>query len=157
MPAAPSGTPNEDDALRTGIYTLRAKVQASEQALGGWETRYPAMEAAAPAGYNASRMTEEWFDLAADPAHVARQREKARALRKTAWWRRRIQRGICAYCGRTVPPATLTMDHIVPVARGGQSAKGNVVAACKECNTRKRLMTPAEQLMMKPLHPPGED
>ena len=36
-------------------------------------------------------------------------------------------------------------------------AKGNVVAACKECNTRKRLMTPAEQVMMKPLHPPGED
>jgi 5-methylcytosine-specific restriction endonuclease McrA len=32
-----------------------------------------------------------------------------------------------------------------------------VVAACKECNNRKKLMTPAEQLMMKPLDPPRED
>jgi 5-methylcytosine-specific restriction protein A len=113
------------------------------------------MEATALAGYNGSRMTEEWFDLAADPAHVARQREKARALRKTAWWRRRVQRGVCGYCAKRVAPGELTMDHVVPVARGGHSAKGNVVAACKQCNTRKKLMTPAEQLMMKPL--PGED
>jgi 5-methylcytosine-specific restriction endonuclease McrA len=115
------------------------------------------MEAAAPAGYNASRMTEEWFDLVEDPAHVARERERARALRKTAWWRRRIQSGICGYCGNSVAPGTLTMDHVVPVARGGRTTRGNVVAACKECNTRKKLMTPAEQLMMKPLRPSGED
>ena len=49
------------------------------------------------------------------------------------------------------------MDHVVPVARGGRSAKGNVVAACKECNNRKKLMTPAEQLLMKPVDPPSED
>jgi 5-methylcytosine-specific restriction protein A len=49
------------------------------------------------------------------------------------------------------------MDHVVPVARGGKSAKGNVVASCKECNNRKKLMTPAEQLMRKPLHPASED
>jgi 5-methylcytosine-specific restriction enzyme A len=102
-------------------------------------------------------MTEEWFDLGADPAHVGRERERARSLRKTAWWRRRVQRGVCAYCGKTVAPRSLTMDHVVPVARGGRSAKGNVVAACKECNNRKKLMTPAEQLLMKPVHPPSED
>jgi 5-methylcytosine-specific restriction endonuclease McrA len=96
-------------------------------------------------------MKEEWFELEADPAHVAREREKARALRKTAWWQRRIQRGICAYCGRSVAPGELTMDHVVPVARGGRSARGNVVPSCKDCNNRKRLMTPAEQLMMKPV------
>ncbi len=94
---------------------------------------------------------EEWFDLQADPAHVAREREKARALRKTAWWQRRIQKGICAYCGREVGSKALTLDHVVPVARGGKSAKGNVVAACKECNNKKKLMTPAEQLLMKPV------
>jgi 5-methylcytosine-specific restriction endonuclease McrA len=113
------------------------------------------MEAAAPAGYNPVRMTEEWFELDADPSQVAREREKARLLRKTAWWRRRVQRGTCAYCGERVPPSALTMDHVVPVSRGGRSVKGNVVAACKECNTRKKLMTPAERLMMKPL--PNED
>lgn len=96
---------------------------------------------------------EEWFTLEADPAHVAREREKARALRKTAWWQRRIQKGVCAYCGRTVGAKALTLDHIVPVARGGKSSKGNVVPACKDCNNRKKLMTPAEQLMMKPVDP----
>jgi len=115
------------------------------------------MEAAAPAGYNAVRMAEEWFELDVDPAHVARERAKARELRKTAWWRRRVQRGICAWCGRKVPPRELTLDHVVPVARGGRSAKGNVVAACKECNNRKKLMTPAEQLMRKPVDLPSED
>jgi 5-methylcytosine-specific restriction endonuclease McrA len=102
-------------------------------------------------------MSEDWFELGSDPAHAAREREKARALRKTAWWQRRVQRGICAYCGKNVPPRSLTMDHVVPVARGGRSARGNVVAACKECNTRKKLMTPAEQLLMTPVEPPSED
>jgi len=96
-------------------------------------------------------MKEEWFELPGDPAHVAREREKARALRKSAWWQRRVQKGICAYCGRSVAPRELTMDHVVPVARGGRSARGNVVPSCKECNSRKKLMTPAEQLMIKPV------
>ncbi len=115
------------------------------------------MEEVTPAGLQPPRMTEEWFEIDADPAHVAREREKARALRKTAWWRRRVQRGVCAFCGKSVPPRELTMDHLVPVARGGRSVKGNVVASCKECNNRKKLMTPAEQQMRKPLHPQSED
>ena len=94
---------------------------------------------------------DEWLHLELDPAHLAREREKARQLRKSAWWRRRVQKGLCAYCGRTVAPRELTMDHVVPVARGGRSVRGNVVAACKDCNSRKKLMTPAEQLMMKPV------
>src|SRR5437870_11164952 len=102
-------------------------------------------------------MTEEWFELGADDVHLAREREKARALRKTAWWQRRVQRGVCGYYGRSVPPRSLTMDHVVPVARGGRSARGNVVAACQECNNRKKLMTPAEQLLTTPVDPPSED
>jgi len=94
---------------------------------------------------------DEWLYFEADPAHLAREREKARQLRKSAWWQRRVQKGLCAYCGRAVAPRELTMDHVVPVARGGRSVRGNVVAACKDCNSRKKLMTPAEQLMMKPV------
>src|SRR5205823_6030493 len=52
----------------------------------------------------------EWFLLDADPAHVAREREKARALRKSAWWQRRLSRGICAYCEQRFSAAELTMD-----------------------------------------------
>jgi 5-methylcytosine-specific restriction endonuclease McrA len=95
-------------------------------------------------------VTGEWFLIDVDPAHVAREREKARALRKTAWWQRRVSRGVCAYCGGAFAPASLTMDHVVPVARGGRSIKGNVVPSCKDCNNRKKLLTPAEQLLMTP-------
>jgi 5-methylcytosine-specific restriction enzyme A len=32
----------------------------------------------------------------------------------------------------------LTMDHLVPLIRGGRSTKGNLVPACKPCNTKKK-------------------
>ncbi|NLF19651.1 MAG: HNH endonuclease, partial [Lentisphaerae bacterium] len=41
----------------------------------------------------------------------------------------------------------LTMDHVVPVARGGRSVKGNVVPACRACNRGKSFLTPAEQIL----------
>ena len=89
-----------------------------------------------------------WVEVDADPAHVRREREKARQLRASSWWRRRVQRGLCAYCGGAFAAGELTMDHVVPMARGGRSVKGNVVASCKPCNTRKKLLTPAEQLLL---------
>lgn len=89
----------------------------------------------------------EWIDIRKDPVHVARERLKARALRQTTWWRQQIQRGVCHYCGRLVGAEQLTMDHLVPVARGGRTTKGNIVPACHACNATKRALTPAEQIL----------
>ena len=89
----------------------------------------------------------DWIDIPNDPAHAARERAKARELRKTAWWRAQIDKGICHYCHRKFPPEQLSMDHIVPVARGGRSVRGNVVPCCKECNNKKTYLTPAEIIM----------
>ena len=97
-------------------------------------------------------MEDEWVEFEADAEYVRREREKARALRGTAWWKRRIQRGVCGYCGKSFPPRDLTMDHVVPLARGGRSAKGNVVPSCKPCNTAKKLLTPAERLLLARKH-----
>lgn len=36
------------------------------------------------------------------------------------------------------------MDHVVPVVRGGKSSRGNLVPACKECNSRKKYLLPVE-------------
>lgn len=36
------------------------------------------------------------------------------------------------------------MDHIIPIARGGKSTKGNLVPACKACNTQKKQLLPME-------------
>ena len=36
------------------------------------------------------------------------------------------------------------MDHVVPLGRGGRSVRGNVVPACKDCNSRKQSLLPVE-------------
>jgi 5-methylcytosine-specific restriction endonuclease McrA len=75
---------------------------------------------------------------------LKRERRKARELRQTQWWKRRCAKGRCYYCNGRFPAAALTMDHIVPVARGGKSTKGNVVPACKACNNQKKQLLPME-------------
>lgn len=79
-----------------------------------------------------------------DEQDLKRERQKARELRQSQWWKRRLAKGRCQYCGCHAPTAELTMDHIVPVARGGKSTKGNVVPACKSCNTKKKQLLPME-------------
>ncbi len=79
-----------------------------------------------------------------DEAALNRERRKARELRQTEWWKRRCAKGLCHYCGRPTPARELTMDHVVPLARGGRSTKGNLVPACKECNNKKKNLLPME-------------
>ncbi len=77
-------------------------------------------------------------------AELRRERAKARALRSSQWWKRRIAAGRCHYCGRGVGPRALSMDHVVPLIRGGRSTRGNVVPACKDCNNKKKSLLPVE-------------
>ncbi|OEU71220.1 MAG: HNH endonuclease [Desulfuromonadales bacterium C00003093] len=84
------------------------------------------------------------FSFEVDEVKIRREREKARALRKQGWWQKRIAKGVCHYCEKPFPPGELTLDHIVPLARGGRSTKGNCVPACKECNNRKKDLLPLE-------------
>lgn len=80
----------------------------------------------------------------ASDAHVRREKERARELRKSRWWQTLITKAVCYYCGRTLAKAEVTMDHVVPLAQGGASTPGNVVPSCKACNTLKRDMTAVE-------------
>ena len=82
------------------------------------------------------------YDLQEDD--IRREKAKARELRATQWWKRRLAKGECYYCKRETPPSELTMDHIVPISRGGKTSKGNVVPCCKDCNTAKKQMLPME-------------
>ncbi|MFC1863975.1 HNH endonuclease [Thermodesulfobacteriota bacterium] len=75
---------------------------------------------------------------------IRKEKEKARHLRKSAWWMRKTREGKCYYCNREVGKPELTMDHIVPLSRGGKSKKGNIVPACKECNNKKKYLLPIE-------------
>lgn len=92
---------------------------------------------------------QDWLDLNPDPAHVKRERTKARELRATDWWRAQLAKGECHYCHRKVGAENLTMDHVIPVARGGRSTRGNCVPCCRECNASKSAYTPAELIMMR--------
>jgi len=75
---------------------------------------------------------------------IRRERRKAREMRQSQWWKRNCAKGICHYCHQQTPPKELTMDHIVPIARGGKTTKGNVVPCCKECNNQKKQLLPME-------------
>lgn len=75
---------------------------------------------------------------------IKKEKQKARELKKKQWWNTLVSRGVCYYCGKKVPPEELTMDHIVPLSRGGKSTKGNIVPACKECNNKKKYLLPIE-------------
>lgn len=41
----------------------------------------------------------------------------------------------CAYCGSS---GDITMDHFIPVARGGESSRDNILPVCHACNSKKQ-------------------
>jgi 5-methylcytosine-specific restriction endonuclease McrA len=62
----------------------------------------------------------------------------------------------CQYCGQNAPPHQLSMDHVLPRSRGGQTTWENIVCCCVNCNTRKGGRTPKEarmQLLRQPQKP----
>jgi 5-methylcytosine-specific restriction endonuclease McrA len=49
--------------------------------------------------------------------------------------------GVCAWCGSSAQP---TLDHIVPLSRGGSNVKDNLQRLCLPCNSGKRDTAPQE-------------
>ena len=90
---------------------------------------------------------EDWVEIRRDEAHIKRERAKARELRKTPYFQELFRKGICYYCKEKFPADELTLDHIVPVARGGRSTRGNMVVCCLDCNQQKKFLTPAEMIL----------
>ena len=43
----------------------------------------------------------------------------------------------CQYCGTTVTEVTATLDHVLPVSKGGKTTWENSATACKSCNYKK--------------------
>ena len=79
--------------------------------------------------------------------HIKIERDRAKKLRKSPWWETQIQKGLCHFCQQLVGANNLTMDHLVPLARGGKSTRGNIVPACQSCNQSKKLTTPVETIL----------
>ena len=91
-------------------------------------------------------MSRDRFDNFFDPDEkfIRAERDKARALRKTRWWQRKTAAGTCWYCGRKVGFKNLTMDHVIPLSRGGRSTRDNLVPCCRPCNIKKKNALPVE-------------
>ena len=87
--------------------------------------------------------------------HVIRLLQYVRVPRSV---RRKISRRVlfardewrCQYCGTV---GKLTLDHVVPRSRGGDSVWENVVASCAPCNMRKADRLP-DEVQMRPRTPP---
>jgi len=104
-------------------------------------------------------MSDRWIEVTADERFIKRERAKARELRKTPYFQQLLRQGICHYCRRHFPVSELTLDHLVPVTRGGRSTRGNLVVCCRKCNQEKGMLTPAEQLLdeLEAPEPPPEE
>ena len=50
----------------------------------------------------------------------------------------------CQYCHKSMPSVEMTLDHVIPRSRAGESAWENLVACCHQCNNRKGNRTPEE-------------
>lgn len=88
--------------------------------------------------------TSTFFSVEVSDEQISVEKRKARELRRSAWWKRKLEKGICYYCGGRFPGEELTMDHLVPLIRGGRTTKSNCVSACKECNNKKKYLLPVE-------------
>jgi len=81
------------------------------------------------------------------------------AIRTIKYSRRNVfQRDnfICQYCGKKVPQADCTIDHVIPRSSGGSNLWTNVVTSCIDCNTTKGNKTIEElgwKLLSKPATP----
>lgn len=74
-----------------------------------------------------------------DEQILKREKAAARELRQSRWWQNLIASNArCHYCQKSLKKDEVTMDHVVPLLRGGKSTKGNVVMACKPCNNSKK-------------------
>ena len=80
-------------------------------------------------------------------------RTGGRSYRQENSLRRRLKRQLlresynfCGYCGGKFNHKVLTIDHIVPVSKGGLTELHNLVLCCARCNGTKRDMTPGEWL-----------
>jgi 5-methylcytosine-specific restriction endonuclease McrA len=62
----------------------------------------------------------------------------------------------CQYCGKRFPTSELSLDHVVPRSRNGDTSWENIVCCCVKCNVRKGGRTPQEAhmtLVKQPVKP----
>lgn len=99
-----------------------------------WEVHSPSMTMQVPA----LAITKDYMKY----------KRSVRFSRKNLYLRDLFQ---CQYCSDTFDPDELTIDHVVPVSKGGKTTWENCVAACQDCNFSKGdKIIPPKRLPFKP-------
>jgi 5-methylcytosine-specific restriction endonuclease McrA len=70
-------------------------------------------------------------------------RPKGRVRKRQRWRVAEAQNWRCAHCAAALEPATATLDHVIPLSRGGADDYDNHVAACFSCNQSRANFMPA--------------
>lgn len=122
----------------------RAKVEAGKTALANAHAAAPALEDDLRRKQQRAREDQAERDQRArDTAHRAAGARRARlanAPKVEPIDRARIIRrdgSRCYLCGRTLKRHEVTLDHITPLARGGEHTEANLAVACQSCNSSK--------------------
>jgi len=90
-------------------------------------------------------------------SYVKLPRTNANLSRKNVFLRDKYE---CQYCGSYLPEDDRTIDHILPLSRGGKHEWLNVTSSCSYCNSKKADKTPEEAnmtLLSKPYRPQKQD
>ena len=120
---------------RAAVLLLKEKAELVEQA--SWELRAESLTLPRP-------MVIRLVSYVRVPRDIHRRRITRKAVLARDGW-------TCQYCGSDKP--SLTVDHVIPRSRGGESVWENIVASCAPCNRRKGNRLPREA-QMHPRHKP---
>lgn len=144
------GTKIVKDIKKATVFTSKAKAEERKRHSPKRLKRYkitPYTNASAP---EQNKGTEETHDVAVSESEVKskpvvldlvekteKRKKFSQSERETIYNR---SEGRCGICGRFVPYSEFTVDHIVPLAKGGKNDFDNLQCACKLCNQLKGSM-----------------
>jgi 5-methylcytosine-specific restriction endonuclease McrA len=127
----------ETAAAKASEYYRRNSEKAKQRAKAHYDTTPPEVRQAQRAAWIENNHERH---LASHRQNQARRRARKNGADARRFvdqdWQRVVRRfgGRCAYCGAG---GAMTIDHVVPLARGGRHTEGNIVPACLSCNTSK--------------------
>lgn len=87
-------------------------------------------------------LTETWLEVPMSDESTPVPTERKQISRRLRYEILRRDGHTCRYCGASAPDVELTVDHVVPVALGGNDEPSNLTTACRDCNAGKTSTAP---------------
>lgn len=130
---------------RSASRSPHAVRHSTQRPPGSWVASLQAPPQATPIAGASARSAQRRGGGGAESEVSARGRHgppSARArIRREVW---EACQGRCVYCAELLSRNAMTLDHVLPRARGGRNARSNLVAACEGCNTAKGDAAPRD-------------